>query len=224
MSILPGAFPDDEPPARREVVLSEKGRREEERKRKTAEKAAEFADKWEGWKKMGAKEWSERVYKPEPGQETSKTNPRISPGNHLSRRFQVMDLDFQPDMDIDFWELTVSSHLGTVKLNLEDIRELGEQTYVADFHCVTRWSAFDVQWTGVPFSRVMERCRHVIPPGWKVIYETSADGYTTNVQRRDVERDDVWLVYGLNGQIPIPLEHGTVRILKPHLYAWVGAR
>lgn len=269
MSQLPGAFPEDDdvpvPVPRREMAaLSAKGQRELERKRKVAEKATEFAEKWERWKGYSGEQWSQTVIKPEDGDDTG-PNPRIPPGNHNSRRFQIMDLDFMPEVDILDWKLSVTSDLGTINLTLDDIRELGETNYTADFHwsafallyltirlltslhgSVTKWSHLDVKWTGVPFKKVMERCHSVIPAGWKYMLESSADGYTTNIvsfpgcrtssylsyvivasplqRRRDIERDDVYLVYGLNGQIPIPLEHGTVRVIKPHLYAWKSAK
>ena len=34
-----------------------------------------------------------------------------------------------------------------------------------------------------------------------------------------MEREDVFLVYELDGK-PIPQEHGYVRLVIPHLYAW----
>jgi hypothetical protein len=116
----------------------------------------------------------------------------------------VMDLHVKPEgLDIldGTYQLCVTSALGTINLTMDDIRSLGEENYTAvsflieqvqpisanalscaqDFHCVTKWSALDVKWTGVPFSKVVERCRSVIPSDWKFLLESSVDGYTTNV-------------------------------------------
>ena len=45
------------------------------------------------------------------------------------------------------------------------------------------------------------------------------DNYSTNVPREDVERDDVFLAFELEDK-PIPREHGYIRLIIPHLYAW----
>lgn len=75
MSSLPGAFPDDDAPAPApELVLDAKAEREIARKEKQAEQQQKKTF---------------RVIEAPAGSETSKTNPRIPPGNHLSRRFQV---------------------------------------------------------------------------------------------------------------------------------------
>lgn len=190
MATLPGTFPEDEPDVSQTVPnakrtmpeLSKKGQMELERKRKVVEKQKEFAEKWESWKGYtGEANWSQTVYKPETGAQTWKENPRVPPGNHISRQFRVMDLDFMPEMDMTDYALSVTSKLGTVNLTLDDIRSLGEEEYVKDFHCVTKWSHLDVKWTGVKFSKVLERCRSVVPENWRFMLESSADGYTTNI-------------------------------------------
>ena len=127
-------------------------------------------------------------------------------------------------MDMGAWTLSITSELGTMKLTLDDIRALGEEQITKDFHCVTKWSVFDVTWTGVRFSKLIERCKSIVPSDYKFLLESSADGYLTNIPRRDVDREDIYVVYGLNGQVPIPLDHGCVRILKPHLYGWKSAK
>lgn len=115
------------------------------------------------------------------------------------------------------WNLEVSSPLGKIVLSLDDLRALGEETVTFDFHCVTTWSALSLNWTGVAFSKIIERCRDILPDNWEFLLQTAACGYTTNVPRRDVERSDIYLVYKLGDEFPIPIEHGTVRILFPHL-------
>ncbi|KAI9029342.1 oxidoreductase, molybdopterin binding protein [Hyaloraphidium curvatum] len=211
-SSIPGAFPEDDvapPEEPAQLAIDAKAQREIDRKEKDAQTQ---------------KKKTFRKIEPEAGAHTSQENPRIPPGNHLSRRFQVLDLGHRPVIDMATWKLKVTSKLGAIELSLADIRALGEESYVCDVHCVTTWSALDVEWIGVPFSKIIERCRSIIPPNWQFLYEATVEGYTTNLPRKDVERADVYLVYGLDGQIPIPIEHGTVRILFPHLYLWKSAK
>ena len=103
------------------------------------------------------------------------------------------------------------------ELSLAELKALGTKEFVQDFHCVTSWSKFDVHWTGVQMQRIIE---HVKPlPNWQHLIQYGADGYSTNVPREDVERDNVFLAFALDGK-PIPKEHGYVRLIIPHLYAW----
>ncbi len=151
MAGIPGAFPEDDevataPPAaakvppKREMVLNEKGLREMERKQKMAQKNAEFAAEWETWRLNGPQEWNKHLFtadtlpedaKPEPA---ASKNPRVPPGNHLSRRMLRMDLQVKPDgLDIldGTFQLCLTSALGTINLSMDDIRSLGEENYTA---------------------------------------------------------------------------------------------
>lgn len=92
----------------------------------------------------------------------------------------------------------------------------------ADFHCVTRWSKLDVKWKGVNWKYFLK----IVKPddNWKFIIQESADGYTTNVAREELEKSDVLLAYDLDGK-PLPKEHGwPLRMIIPHLYGWKGAK
>lgn len=142
MSSIPGAFPDEDEPVElaaaaptTELVIDAKALREIERKEKDAQTQ---------------KKKSFRVIEAEPGAATSKTNPRIPPGNHLSRRFQVLDLGHRPQINLDTWQLTVTSKKGTVKLSLADIRALGEEQVQLDF----QWVALTIRKYVISFSSI----------------------------------------------------------------------
>ncbi len=88
--------------------------------------------------------------------------------------------------------------------------------------CVTHWTKLGVQWKGISlfdFEKIAKP-----KPEWKHLIQYSADGYSSNVPREDLERDNVLLAYELEGK-PIPREHGwPVRLIIPHLYGWKGAK
>lgn len=143
---------------------------------------------------------------------------RLPPGQRLTGGFPVLDLGVQPKMDMAAWRLKIGGLVAKeLELSLEELKKLGPQAYTQDFHCVTTWSKFDVHWTGIPIKKIIELARP--DPSWRHLIQWGRDGYSTNVPREDVERDDVFLVYELDGQ-PIPREHGYVRLIIPHLYGW----
>mgnify|MGYP001579983130 FL=1 len=146
-----------------------------------------------------------------------KTSDRLPPGQHLTPLFPVLDLGIQPEMDLSNWKLEITGLVKETKLSLEDLEKLGVKQYTEDFHCVTTWSKFDVKWTGIPFKKLIE----LVKPDnkWKFLIQYGKDGYSTNVPREDVERENVFLAFELDGK-PIPKEHGYIRMIIPHLYAW----
>lgn len=143
---------------------------------------------------------------------------RTPPGQRLVQGFPIMDLGFQPEMNIDTWKLKISGLVPKqMELSLEDLKKLGTQSYTKDFHCVTTWSKLDVHWTGIPFKKMLE---FIHPdPSWRHLIQYGADEYSTNVPREDVERDDVFLAFELEGKSITP-EHGYIRLIIPHLYGW----
>ena len=148
--------------------------------------------------------------------------PKLPPGQNLAKGFPVLDLGVQPDIDLKAWKLKVSGLVKKhIELSIEDLKKLGVQHYSKDFHCVTTWSKLEVQWTGIPFKKIIELAKP--DPKWKFLIQYGKDGYSTNVSREDVERDDVFLAFELDDK-PILKEHGIVRLIIPHLYGWKGSK
>ncbi len=146
-----------------------------------------------------------------------KISERLPPGQHLTPLFPVLDLGIQPEMDLKTWKLEITDNKKELKLSLEDLKKITVKKYTEDFHCVTTWSKFDVKWTGIPFKKIIE----LVKPNneWKFLIQYGRDGYSTNVPREDVEEENVFLAFELDGK-PIPKEHGYIRMIIPHLYAW----
>jgi len=132
-------------------------------------------------------------------------------------------LGIHPKMDLNTWKLRVhgSAMKKELSLSLEELKSLGIQHYTEDFHCVTTWTKLDVNWTGIPFKAILN---YVKPePGWQFLIQTGVDNYTTNAPRHVLEQDNVFLAFELDGG-PIPIEHGTIRIIIPHLYGWKSSK
>jgi DMSO/TMAO reductase YedYZ molybdopterin-dependent catalytic subunit len=143
---------------------------------------------------------------------------RLPKGQFLTKIFPTLDLGTQPEIDMNKWKLKIS---GLVKkpleISLEELKKLNVKNYSEDFHCVTKWSKFDVKWMGVPIKEIIKFAKP--NKEWKFLIQYGKDGYSTNVPREDVERENVFLAFELEGK-PIPREHGYVRLIIPHLYGW----
>ena len=148
---------------------------------------------------------------------------RLPPGQHLTTGFPILDLGIHPAFNPQTWRLRVEGLVeNPLVLSYAELLALPKTTVVADFHCVTTWSKYDVTWGGWAFRALLER---VIPrPEAAFVIQTSGDGYTTNVALAELLSDDIVLAYELEGQ-PLPLEHGgPLRITVPQLYAWKSAK
>ncbi|MCA1596672.1 MAG: molybdopterin-dependent oxidoreductase, partial [Chloroflexi bacterium] len=137
--------------------------------------------------------------------------------------FPVLDLGIQPDWDPTTWQLEITGVVtNPVVLSWEDFRSLQHVELVADFHCVTRWSKFDVRWRGVRFSTVVDLVQPA--PNAKHVIQRSADGYSTNLPLSELLDQDVLLADELDGAA-LSREHGApLRTIVPARYAWKGAK
>jgi DMSO/TMAO reductase YedYZ molybdopterin-dependent catalytic subunit len=148
---------------------------------------------------------------------------RLPPGQHLTTGFPILDLGIHPEFHPERWRLRVDGLVErSLNLSWAEFTRLPKAEQVADFHCVTTWSKYDVRWGGVKFSTLVERARPR-PEATHLVLECN-DGYTTNLPLSELGGADVLLAYELEGE-PLPLEHGgPMRMLVPHLYAWKSAK
>src|SRR5689334_14334680 len=92
------------------------------------------------------------------GKNKTKGDSRLPAGQSLIKEkdhFPVLDLGVQPDMDMKTWKLEITGKDVGIKspvyFSLDELKKLiGTKNYTKDFHCVTRWSKYDIMWTGIP--------------------------------------------------------------------------
>ena len=159
----------------------------------------------------------------ESGPTVDPASARMPPGQHLTRKFPVLDLGVRPPMDTSRWRLVVEGEVASpLTLDWQKFLTLQKRQEIADFHCVTTWSKYDVQWGGVKFLDLAATVRPTVNAGYVIAH--GADGYTTNLPLEECLRDDVMLAYELFGE-SLSLEHGgPVRLVVPRLYAWKSAK
>ncbi len=148
---------------------------------------------------------------------------RLPPGQHLVRDWPVLDLGQQPDIARERWRLTIDGMVERpVTLDWTGFMALPQTAVRSDIHCVTTWSRYDNDWSGVATRDLLDHVGPVDAAAFLTLH--GYDGYTTNVPLADFAAADALLVHSWQGK-PLTREHGgPVRLVIPHLYFWKSAK
>ena len=152
-----------------------------------------------------------------------RSTDRLPPGQRLVTDFPTLDLGIQPEVPLDKWELKIHGKVeNPVTLNWAQFMALPQFKDVSDFHCVTTWSVFDMEFAGVSFFTLAELVRPTAEASH--VYFKAYDGYTTNNPLDALLDDDVMIAHSWNG-LPLAKVHGgPARVIVPKRYAWTGAK
>jgi DMSO/TMAO reductase YedYZ molybdopterin-dependent catalytic subunit len=155
--------------------------------------------------------------------QTVRSTDRLPPGQKQVKNFPVLDLGVQPDVSLDKWELLINGDIeNSLSLSWKQFLALPQLKVVSDFHCVTTWSQFDMEWDGVAFATIAELVRP--RRSTRYVLFKSYDGYSTNNPLEVCLDDDVLIAHSLGGN-PLSKEHGgPARVIIPKRYAWKGAK
>ncbi len=148
---------------------------------------------------------------------------RLPPGQYLTDRFPVLHVGDIPDYEPGEWDLSVTGLVDEpFTIGLDELRAMPAVTITVDIHCVTKWSKFDMAWTGVRVRDLFARAG--ARPAARYVVEHAEFGYTTNLPLADITAEQSIVAYAYDGH-PIEPEHGgPVRLVVPHLYFWKSAK
>jgi DMSO/TMAO reductase YedYZ molybdopterin-dependent catalytic subunit len=148
---------------------------------------------------------------------------RLPPGQYQTKKFPVLDLGIRKPLALEDWTFEVTGLVEQAGvITWDEFTKLPRVEQVSDFHCVTRWSVYDLQWAGVRFVDLAAVVKPL--PEARFVVQYARDGYSTNLPLEVLMDDDVLIAYELGGE-PISLEHGgPVRCIVPKRYAWKGAK
>ena len=157
------------------------------------------------------------------GQPARPETERLPPGQHLVRDWPVLDLGKQPDIARDRWRLKIGGMVARpVTLDWAAYMALPQTALRSDIHCVTTWSRYDNDWTGVLARDLLDLVQPRDEAGWLMLH--GYDGYTTNLPLADFAVADALLAHSWQGK-PLTRSHGgPVRLVIPHLYFWKSAK
>ena len=149
--------------------------------------------------------------------------PQLPPGQYETKKWPVLDLGEKPDIAPADWRLTVDGACNApIEIDWEQLMALEQVEDTSDFHCVTTWSRFDIEWSGVRLADVVALAEprgdasHLMCHGY--------DGYTVNLPLVEALKPDVLLAHTAD-RAPLAQDHGgPVRVITPQLYAWKGSK
>ncbi|MDR5671721.1 Periplasmic DMSO/TMAO reductase YedYZ, molybdopterin-dependent catalytic subunit [Halalkaliarchaeum sp. AArc-CO] len=148
---------------------------------------------------------------------------RLPPGQRKTEKFPVLSKGETPDWNPNSWRFEVWGAVDTgLSFDLEEFRSLPSETQRQDFHCVTGWSTFDREFTGVPFAEIAERAG-VDDDAVHVMFH-ALDGYTTDLPLATCMRPEVLFASELDGEKLSDDHGGPLRVVTPHKYAYKGAK
>ena len=154
---------------------------------------------------------------------STRSEDRLPPGQHLTTGFPVLDLGIKPKIPTADWSLEICGAIeNATTLDWDALNSLPQTSDTSDFHCVTTWSKFDCDWSGVAFTDLLDLVR---PTGdaTHVLY-TAYDGYTTNTPLDLLYDSDALLASSFEGKSFTTDHGGPARVIIPKLYAWKGAK
>jgi DMSO/TMAO reductase YedYZ molybdopterin-dependent catalytic subunit len=145
----------------------------------------------------------------------------LPPGQYLVEDFPVLSAGPTPSIDLEDWELTITSEIGDQqRWDWTSFRALPSERITTDIHCVTHWSKLGTTWEGVSLDTLLD---HVETSASFALAE-SYGGYSTNLPLEDLTDGKAWIAFGYDGQ-ELEAEHGgPARLLVPHLYLWKSAK
>lgn len=148
---------------------------------------------------------------------------RVPPGQTLTERFPVLTYGPTPTVKTQELRFKIWGQVeAEQEWDWEGLLTLPQTNLTADFHCVTRWSKLDVQWTGIKVQDLFAQVK--LKPEAKAVLIHCYGGYTTNLELADLLLPENILAHTLFGE-PIPRDHGgPLRLIVPHLYAWKSAK
>jgi DMSO/TMAO reductase YedYZ molybdopterin-dependent catalytic subunit len=156
------------------------------------------------------------------GKRRSAPPGRLPPGQYdVGDGFPVLTAGPVPQTKLDRWDFRIDGQVDEVlSWTWPRFQALKHEKITVDIHCVTSWSKFDTNWTGVRVETLLDK----VETAAEYLVAFSDGGYTTNLPLADVLDGKAWIVDGYDGR-PLAAEHGgPARLLVPHLYFWKSAK
>ena len=146
----------------------------------------------------------------------------LPPGQSKTDKFPVLTYGETPRIKKEDWQFRVWGLAEERTWTWDEFLSLPQSTLKADFHCVTHWSRFGDEWTGVFFKDFLKVLR--LKPEAKFVLQHAYGGYTTNLPMQWMVDEEVMFAHTFNGA-PLDGEHGgPMRVFTPRRYAWKGAK
>ena len=164
-----------------------------------------------------------RLRKSRPPKADPVLGERLPPGQVLTERFPILHEGEVPEYDLANWSLRLFGTLARpIELSYADLLALPQRQLRCDIHCVTRWSKFDTEWSGVHLQDVLQAFD--IQPTSAFVMAHADHDYQTNLRLDDLLHSDSLLATHYAGQ-PLTAQHGwPLRLVVAGRYFWKSAK
>jgi DMSO/TMAO reductase YedYZ molybdopterin-dependent catalytic subunit len=162
---------------------------------------------------------------PRADESATPVDPRLPPGQREQRAWPVLHYGPVPRFKPDRWDLQVygaTADGGKAAWDYESFAELPRTEVQADFHCVTKFSILNCEWSGVSAATLLD----LVPPAPEATFALvwAEYGYSANLRIDDLRREGSIFATHRDGAELTP-DHGfPLRLIVPHLYAWKGPK
>ncbi|MFJ4586034.1 sulfite oxidase-like oxidoreductase [Pseudomonas moraviensis] len=148
---------------------------------------------------------------------------RLPPGQVLTERFPILHEGAVPEYDTGDWSLRLFGTLDRpIELRYADLQALPQRVLRCDIHCVTRWSKFDTEWSGVHLQDLLQAFD--IQPTSSYVMAHADPNYQTNLLLDDLLHPQSLLATHYAGQ-PLTAQHGwPLRLVIAGRYFWKSAK
>jgi DMSO/TMAO reductase YedYZ molybdopterin-dependent catalytic subunit len=148
---------------------------------------------------------------------------RIPPGQYVVQDFPVLSAGPTPHTPLDQWTFSIEGLVREpASWRWEEFLALPAREWVADIHCVTKWSKLGTKWKGVSIDTLLEHAD--LQPSAAFVTAFSDGGYTTNIPLPELLNGQAFVAYEYEDAPLEPVHGEPARLLVPHLYFWKSAK
>lgn len=156
----------------------------------------------------------------------SYVEPRpLPPGQRLVDEMPVRTYGPVPVIPPEQWTLVISGDTASgqpTTLTWGDLQGMGAVDVEGDLHCVSRATAQDLHWRGVPVRDIVRACPPA--PGVEHALVFAQLGYSATVRMDDLTSPRALVATHLDGEPLMAERGGPARLVIPHLYGYKGPK
>ena len=157
---------------------------------------------------------------------TNKNEQRLPPGQQLvaAHKWPIIG-EREPEKSALPWRLEIVGQVGQpVTFSIADLQKLPQTTIQIDIHCVTRWSKFDVEFSGVLLSDLLREIDLKEDANFVSFVARSERNHSTSLSLEDALAHQTLIATHAQGQ-PLSQDHGgPIRNIVPGKYFYKSVK
>ena len=168
-------------------------------------------------------QWKSIMINPGFKRKKENTQHSLPPGQYVEEGFPILTAGPTPHIKLDEWAFEIKQDNSSLaRWTWKELTKLPISDWTTDIHCVTKWSKFDTNWTGVRLDALLQASKMTFSGNYVMVF--CDGGYTTNIPLEELLEGKSLIAFEYEGA-PISIDHGgPVRLIVPGLYFWKSAK